>query len=76
MIYGLAFYRNSPLVHYTNPGTATSTAPPPVPDEQHLLVIAANNPAELNRCLAGRVYEPLFLYEPQGLEVYRVFARQ
>jgi hypothetical protein len=29
----------------------------------------------LQQWLAGRVYEPLFLYDPQGLEVYRVFAR-
>ncbi len=75
MDYGLAFYLNSPLVHYTSP-TSNVDCPASVPDEQHILVIAANNTEELNRCLADRLYQPLFLYEPQGLEVYRVFAKQ
>ncbi len=65
MDYGLAFYRNSPLVHYNTDG---------VPAEEHLLVIPANNTSELNRWLAGRVYKPLFLYDTQGLEVYKVYA--
>jgi 4-amino-4-deoxy-L-arabinose transferase-like glycosyltransferase len=66
MDYGLAFYRNQPLVHYSTDG---------VPAAEHLLVIRANDDAELNRWLAGRVYKPLFLYESQGLEVYRVYAQ-
>ncbi len=65
MDYGLAFYRNSPLVHYNTDG---------VPAEEHLLVIPANNASELNQWLAGRVYKPLFLYDTQGLEVYKVYA--
>ncbi|WP_317890952.1 ArnT family glycosyltransferase [Granulicella arctica] len=66
MVYGLAFYRNESLVHYSTDG---------VPNEEHLLVIPANDSADLQQWLNGRIYEPLFLYDPQGLEVYRVFAR-
>jgi 4-amino-4-deoxy-L-arabinose transferase-like glycosyltransferase len=69
--YGLAFYRNSPTVHYTPEDCRAS-----VPAEEHLLVIPASDAAELNRCLTGRVYKALFLYDPQGLEVYKVYARQ
>jgi hypothetical protein len=65
--YGLAFYRDEPMVHYDSDG---------VPKEQHLLVIRTNDKEGLNRWLAGRVYEPLFLYESQGLEVYKVYAEQ
>jgi 4-amino-4-deoxy-L-arabinose transferase-like glycosyltransferase len=66
MDYGLAFYWNEPLVHYSADG---------VPKEQHLLVIRASDSEALNRWLAGRVYEPLFLYDAQGLEVYKVYAQ-
>jgi hypothetical protein len=66
MDYGLAFYRNQPMIHYDATG---------VPDAEHLLVIRANDTADLDRWLSGRVYEPLFLYESQGLEVYRVFPK-
>ena len=66
MDYGLAFYRNEPLVHYSKDG---------VPNEEHLLVIRSSDSAELEHYLAGRVYRPLFLYDSQGLEVYRVAAR-
>jgi 4-amino-4-deoxy-L-arabinose transferase-like glycosyltransferase len=66
MDYGLAFYRNEPLIHYSTDG---------VPKQQHLLVIRTNDTEGLNRWLAGRVYEPLFLYDSQGLEVYRVYAQ-
>jgi 4-amino-4-deoxy-L-arabinose transferase-like glycosyltransferase len=65
MDYGLAFYRNSPLVHYSTDG---------VPAGEHLLIIPASDTAELNRWLAGRIYKPLFLYDTQGLEVYKVYA--
>ncbi|NYF79372.1 ArnT family glycosyltransferase [Granulicella arctica] len=64
--YGLAFYRNERLVHYNPDG---------VPEGEHLLVAPANDSASLQTWLAGRVYEPLFLYDPQGLEVYRVYAK-
>ncbi|WP_035352332.1 ArnT family glycosyltransferase [Edaphobacter aggregans] len=66
MDYGLAFYRNQPLVHYDKDG---------VPDQEHLLVIRASDTAELERYLTGRVYRPLFLYDSQGFAVYRVAAR-
>jgi 4-amino-4-deoxy-L-arabinose transferase-like glycosyltransferase len=66
MDYGLAFYRNEPLVHYANDG---------VPRQEHLLVIRTSDTEGLNRWLGGRVYEPLFLYDSQGLEVYRVYAK-
>jgi 4-amino-4-deoxy-L-arabinose transferase-like glycosyltransferase len=66
MDYGMAFYLNQPLVHYDSNG---------VPEAEHILVIRANDTADLDRWLAGRVYVPLFLYESQGLEVYRVYAR-
>ncbi len=67
MDYGLAFYRNEPLIHYDRDG---------VPDQQHILVIHSSDQADLDRYLAGRIYRPLFLYEPQGLAVYTVYARQ
>ena len=66
MDYGLAFYRNQALVHYGIDG---------VPPGEHLLVAPSNSSAELQQWLAGRIYEPLFLYDPQGLEVYKVYAR-
>jgi hypothetical protein len=39
-------------------------------------VMPANDSGELDHWLAGRIYEPLFLYPSQGLEVYKVYARQ
>ncbi|HEY6377331.1 MAG TPA: glycosyltransferase family 39 protein [Edaphobacter sp.] len=66
MDYGLAFYRNEPLIHYSKDG---------VPAEEHLLVIRSSDAGALDHWLAGRVYKPLFLYDSQGLEVYRVSAR-
>jgi 4-amino-4-deoxy-L-arabinose transferase-like glycosyltransferase len=66
MDYGLGFYRNGPMIHYAHDG---------VPAQEHLLVIPANDQAALTRFLAGRIYEPLFLYETQGLAVYKVYAK-
>ena len=43
------------------PSTSSSSAP--------------TTPTDLNRWLAGRIYTPLFLYESQGLEVYRVYPQ-
>ena len=65
--YGLAFYRNQPLLHYGTEG---------VPDAEHILVIRAADTAALEHYLAGRVYKPLFLYDVQGLAVYRVEAKR
>jgi 4-amino-4-deoxy-L-arabinose transferase-like glycosyltransferase len=67
MIYGLAFYRNEEPIDYRVDG---------VPTGEHLLVIPANENAGLDKWLAGRVYEPLFLYQSQGLEVYKVYPAQ
>jgi hypothetical protein len=65
--YGLAFYRNQPTVHYGADG---------VPAGEHLLVIRKTDTAALDRWLQGRIYVSVFLYDPQGLEVYRVYAKQ
>jgi hypothetical protein len=54
------------MIHYAHDG---------VPAQEHLLVIPANDQAALTRFLAGRIYEPLFLYETQGLAVYKVYAK-
>ena len=67
MVYGLAFYRNEPLIHYSLDG---------VPSAEHVLIIPANDTADLDRWLTGRVYVSLFLYETQGLAVYKVYAAQ
>ena len=66
MAYGLAFYRNEALVHYDSDG---------VPAGEHLLVVPANDTIHVDHWLTGRVYEPLFLYEAQGLEVYKVYPK-
>ena len=63
--YGLAFYRNQPPVHYDHDGA---------PAAEHILVINSNDQAGLDHYLAGRIYVPLFLYETQGLSVYKVYA--
>lgn len=64
--YGLAFYRNHATVHYGTDG---------VPAEEHVLVIRSSDTGNLDRWLSGRVYQPLFLFETQGLAVYRVMAK-
>ena len=66
MDYGLAFYRNQPNIHYDHDG---------VPAQEHILVIPSNEPETLDRYLTGRIYEPLFLYDTQGLSVYKVYAK-
>ncbi len=67
MDYGLAFYRNQPIDSLRHQRR---------PRRRALLVIRANDTADLDHWLAGRVYDPLFLYDSQGLEVYRVYAKQ
>jgi len=64
--YGLAFYRNQNVVHYETDG---------IPDEEHVLVIPTREADELPEALRGRVYQQLFLYETQGLSVYRVYPK-
>jgi 4-amino-4-deoxy-L-arabinose transferase-like glycosyltransferase len=63
--YGLAFYRNQPVIHYDTEG---------VPADAHILIIRTNEADKLDQLLAGRIYKPLFLYATQGLEVYKVDA--
>jgi 4-amino-4-deoxy-L-arabinose transferase-like glycosyltransferase len=67
MVYGIAFYRNREPVDYARSG---------VPPEEHLLVVPSDDTATLDRWLKGRMYVPLFLYQPQGLEVYKVYPAQ
>jgi 4-amino-4-deoxy-L-arabinose transferase-like glycosyltransferase len=66
MVYGLAFYRNEEPIEYATDG---------VPAGEHLLVVPTQEAGQLESWLAGRVYEPQFLYESQGLEVYKVYAK-
>ena len=47
-----------------------------MPPEEHLLVVPSDDTATLDRWLKGRMYVPLFLYQPQGLEVYKVYPAQ
>ena len=64
--YGLAFYQDHEPIHYETDG---------VPAGEHVLVMRTRDSGELTTLLAGRVYEPLFLYDAQGLSVYRVLAK-
>ena len=64
--YGLAFYRNEHILHYRDDG---------VPDEEHILVIPTRQADRLAQLIPGRVYQQLFLYDTQGLSVYRVLPR-
>ncbi len=64
MDYGLAFYRDQPILHYDHEG---------VPTGEHILILKSTDQASLAKYLPNRVYEPLFLYETQGLAVYRVY---
>jgi len=69
--YGLAFYRNQKVVHYTSDGKSIDG----IPDQEHVLVIPTRDADELEVWLHGRVYQQLFLYETQGLSVYRVYPK-
>lgn len=64
LVYGLAFYRDEQPLDYARDG---------IPTEEHLLVVPSHETAPLEQ-LGERIYEPLFLYPSQGLEVYRVYA--
>jgi 4-amino-4-deoxy-L-arabinose transferase-like glycosyltransferase len=68
MVYGLGFYRNEQPIDLKDGEEA--------PAGEHLLVIPSSQSAQLPQWLAGRVYEPLFLYPSQGLAVYRVYPKQ
>jgi 4-amino-4-deoxy-L-arabinose transferase-like glycosyltransferase len=64
--YGLAFYRNQNVVHYDTDG---------IPDEEHVLVIPTREADQIPALVQGRVYQQLFLYETQGLSVYKIYPR-
>ncbi len=66
IVYGLAFYRNQFISNYAVQG---------VPDEAHILVIPTRQTDQLNHYLQGRLYQQIFLYETQGLSVYKVYPR-
>ncbi len=66
IVYGLAFYRNQFISNYAVQG---------VPDEAHILVLPTRDTDQLNRYLQGRLYQQIFLYETQGLSVYKVYPR-
>jgi 4-amino-4-deoxy-L-arabinose transferase-like glycosyltransferase len=66
IVYGLAFYRDQPVLNYKAGG---------VPDGAHILVIPTREASQLNELLQGRLYQQLFLYETQGLSVYKVYPR-
>ena len=82
MSYGLAFYRDEEPIDYCEPSTKprlneeNCSGGVDIPAEAHLLVVPANETSQLEHWLTGRVYEPLFLYESQGLEVYKVYPKQ
>jgi 4-amino-4-deoxy-L-arabinose transferase-like glycosyltransferase len=66
IVYGLAFYRNQFISNYAIQG---------VPDDAHILVIPTREADQLNRWLQGRLYQQIFLYETQGLSVYKVYPK-
>ncbi|HEY4378986.1 MAG TPA: glycosyltransferase family 39 protein [Acidobacteriaceae bacterium] len=82
MVYGLSFYRNEQPIDYCEPSEKprlneeSCSGGVQIPAEEHLLVIPANESGKLETWLTGRVYEPLFLYESQGLAVYKVYQEQ
>ena len=66
LVYGLAFYRDQPVVNYTTDG---------VPDGAHLVVFPTRDEPMLKNYLQGRFTQPLILYQAQGLSVYKVYPR-
>ncbi len=66
LVYGMAFYRNQPVVDYQTQG---------IPPEAHILVLPTRDAWQLRTLLQGRVYQQIFLYETQGLSVYKVYPR-
>jgi 4-amino-4-deoxy-L-arabinose transferase-like glycosyltransferase len=82
IVYGLSFYRNEEPIDYCEPSAhprlneQSCSGGVDIPPEAHLLVIPTNESSQLPTWLPGRVYEPLFLYESQGLAVYKVYPAQ
>ncbi len=69
--YGLAFYRDQNVAHYMLEGESMEG----IPEQEHVLVIPTRDADDLEIWLHGRVYQQLFLYETQGLSVYRVYPK-
>jgi 4-amino-4-deoxy-L-arabinose transferase-like glycosyltransferase len=65
LVYGMAFYRDQPIVSYTDG----------VPAGAHLVVFPTRDEPMLENYLKGRYTQPLLLYPSQGLSVYRVYPR-
>jgi 4-amino-4-deoxy-L-arabinose transferase-like glycosyltransferase len=65
LVYGLAFYRNQNI----------ADARKGFPETADILVLPTHDAGQLNTLLQGRVYQQLFLYETQGLSVYKVYPR-
>ena len=64
IVYGLAFYRNQPIVSYAQDG---------VPRGEHILIVPMRAEQERPAALGSRVYRQLFRYETEGLSVFRVY---
>jgi 4-amino-4-deoxy-L-arabinose transferase-like glycosyltransferase len=65
LVYGLAFYRNQNIIDASHG----------LPREAHVLVIPTRDAAQLTTLLQGRIYQQLFLYETQGLSVFKVYPQ-
>ncbi len=66
IVYGLAFYRNQPVINYAKDG---------IPTGAHILVVPTHDAPLLEKWLAGRLYQQIFLYDTQGISVYKVYPR-
>ena len=69
--YGLAFYRNQIIEHYRDENGVIDE----IPADEHVLVLPSRDTDQLPKMLAGRRYVQLFVYEQQGLSVYKVAAK-
>ncbi|MDE1155572.1 MAG: glycosyltransferase family 39 protein [Acidobacteriaceae bacterium] len=65
VVYGLSFYRNQPILSYSQDG---------IPEEEHILVLPIHQIENLPSLLPDRHYQELFLFDTQGLAVYLVAA--
>ena len=76
--YGLCFYRNQPLRHYLQEESRTEkqSVIAGIPNEEHILVIRADDTASLRRMLPWRRYKLMFVSVWQDLAVYHVYAAE
>ncbi|MGI4758156.1 MAG: ArnT family glycosyltransferase [Janthinobacterium lividum] len=75
--YGLSFYRKEPLRHYLQETSATEkqSVITGVPEQEHLLVLRADDHTTLPTLLPNRTYKRLLVDDWQGLAIYRVAAQ-